>query len=201
MQRGDADWRAALRCKIGTSDAKAGLAAAGTARRNALVERLVLDAEGIDNHRYEQPDPWEAAHEIQLRQAVAAYRTAFPSAGLATAPTLIVSPAFPWLVATPHALTDKAVVLFRIRQKLITWRTKKGGLTRAERAKAMLLAWVCARDFVELVDFWSGEAAVDDRLAITVLEADEGWLFEVVVPKLLAVWSAVQRRLDSRSRR
>lgn len=196
--RGTPEWRAAHRCHITASDATAIMAASGTKRRNALIERLVLDFEQVGDHRDEDPDPWMVQHEQDIVTGVAAYRRASQSACWLTG--MAGSSVFSWLVASPHALTIDGAVLIRSRQSMKAYREKLGKLSKADRARAQLVAWVCDRAWCDVVDYLDQRGLADDQMLVTRVWVDEEWLLGTVVPKLISVWQAVQLQLAARKR-
>lgn len=196
--RGTPEWRAAHRGHITASDATAIMAAPGTKRRNALIDRLVLDFEHVDDHRDEEPDPWMVQHEQEIVIGVSAYARAAQTACWPCG--MIGSSVLSWLVASPHALTIEGAVLIRSRHSMKAYREKLGHMSKADRAKAQLVAWVCDREWCDVVDYLDQRGLADDQLSVVRIPFDQEWLLGTVVPKLVTVWQAVQLQLSTRRR-
>lgn len=195
-ERGTEAWRAAHRRRVCASDAVAFMARVGTKRRHELIERLVLDIEGIGQHTDETPDPWAEQHETDVAVAVAAYRRA-TATDVARA-GMIASQHLTWLVCTPHGLTPEGVVWTRTKRTLRSYTAKRGVLTRVDRVRALLMAWICERDWCDVVDVWVPGLGLDDRLCITRELASHAWVSENVMPPLVSLWRDVATRLRDR---
>lgn len=196
IPRNSPEYRQAKHGRVTASDAGALMAADGTKRHRDLIERLVLDREGIPDHRDEQAEPWEDAHELALVAALAAYKrlgdaTAVPGG-------LCVSRQLSWLAASPHALIDGGAVLFRPHVSLRAFHGKAGTLDRAWRVRTQITCFVCEVPAVELVDFWDGLSRVPDRLEAQRIGFDYPWLSTAVLPRLVSLWQDVDRRLRER---
>jgi len=195
-ERGTEAWRAAHRLRVCTSDAAAFMARAGTKRRHALIERLVLDIEGIGQHTDEIPDPWALEHETDVAVAVASYRNAtgidVERAGM------VASDLLTWLVCSPHGLAEEGVVWTRTKRTLRSFTAKRGTLTHVDRVRAQLMAWICERSWCDVVDIWVPGLGLPDRISITREVASYAWVSENVMPPLVTLWRDVAERLHDR---
>lgn len=189
-------WRQAHRGKVSASDARAIMAADGTKLRRALVERIVLDREGVDQHTDEHPDPWRDAHEASLRCALGAYRA---QVGQIDPAPLCASSELTWLLAAGHGVVDGGLVLFRCRETLHAYSARAGRMDRATRVRTQLTAFVCEVARIDVVDFLDGLGRIEDRLAVTRVWADRPWLEATVWPRLVSLWGAVSARLRERA--
>lgn len=194
--RNTISWRRAHRGKVSASDARGIMAEEGTKARRELVERLVLDREGIVQHEDEEPSPWHTAHEAAVRSALAAYRR---DIGPIEPAPLAASEKLSWLIAGPHGLAEGVPVLFRSRESLHSFHQRAGRLDRATITKARLTAFVFEAPYVIITDYYDGMGEIPDRLKQQWVAADEAWLQSRVFPKLVAVWGAVGSRLRERS--
>ncbi len=188
-ERGTPEWRAAHRCKISASDAGAFMAAAGTKARQALIDRLLLDFQGIDDHRDDHPDPWMEQHEVELKAAVEAYGKSRRVP--VRTPGLIGSDTLSWLVCSPHGLTESAVIMTRTRRTMQAWAEGRWRFSRAERVKAQLTAWICGLPFVRVVDVCFYGTRV--RLHVHEEHTSFEWLSATALVKLVSVWNDLQR--------
>ncbi len=195
LERDTPEWRRAHRACVSASDSRAIMADDGTRARRELIERIVLDREGIDRHEDEQPDPWRDAHEASLRSALAAYRRAI---GPIEPAPLCCAQGSTWLLAAAHGVTASGMVLFRCRATLRSYSIRSGRVERAWRARAQLTAFVCEVGRVDVVDFLDGQGRIQDRLNVHRIYADKPWLEAAVFPRLVALWGSVAERLRER---
>jgi hypothetical protein len=195
--RGDEAWRRAHRGKITPSDAAAFLARPGTRRRRALVERLVLDVEGVEQHTDEHPDPWAEQHEVDVRVAIAAYRR--ETGASVVTPGMIGSDVLTWLACSPHGLGDGGVVHTRTRRTARVFHVERGKMRLADRVRAQLTAWICDAAWCDVVDVWVPGYGLPDRQCIVREIASHEWVSENVLPQLTTVWRDVAASLQARS--
>lgn len=194
--RDTVEWRRAHRGRVSAADARAIMAADGTRARRDLVERIVLDREGIDQHTDEQPDPWRDAHEAALRSALVAYRR---DVGPIEPAPLCASSELTWLLAAAHGTVDGGLVLFRCRSTLRAYAARAGRMDRAWRVRTQLVAFACEAAWIDVVDYLDGLGRVRDRLGIARVWADRPWLEATAFPRLVSLWAAVGTRLRERA--
>lgn len=197
--RGTPEYRAARRNTVSASDARAFMAGDGTQARRALVERIVLDREGVDDHTVEHPDPWIERQE----QAIVAARAAYArDRGIDVLPGgLYAHEALSWLVASPHGVTDAGAILCRPRTSLRSFISDAGSVDRVWRVRSQLTAFVVGVAWVDVVDFWDGLGRVPDRLTVHREVIDAEWIASAVLPRLVSLWDAVRVRLRDRAQR
>ena len=99
QHRGTPEWRAAHAGHITPSDCPALLARPETKKHRALIERLVLDSEHIDNHVVEHPDPWHEEHELALAAGLDYFRQCHPQTPVRTVGFVQSSEFKRWLAA------------------------------------------------------------------------------------------------------
>lgn len=197
--RGTPEWRAAHIGCITPSDCSALLARTDTKKHRALIERLVLDSEHIDNHVVEHPDPWKEEHEVALTAALASFRKRWPKRTLHTV-GFVRSSEFSWLGASPHALIGRnCVLLIRTHTTLRGFHTYREFV--AERARQQLLMFVVDATRCEVFDYWDGGGTVPDKWRMRSVQFDREWLIERVLPRMVTVWDEVGAALKSRSLR
>ncbi len=195
-ERGTEMWRAAHRSHICASDSKLFMARPGTKAYTSLVNRLVLDFEGHGLHTDETPDPWEEQHEIDLIAALAHYRRSTQRSVITTG--FVTHSKFTWLGASPHGfLGSRGLLHFRIRKSLRAWHAHPAP-NRSELARLQLSMAICDRNWCELVDYWSGEGRVPDRMTSRRIEFDHTWLLTNAFPRLVALWDQIRRELRKR---
>lgn len=198
-ERGTPAWRAAHAKHITPSDSDALLARENTKLHRALVERLVLDFEGIGDHRVDNPEPWTEAHEDALIAALAIYRKEHRRAKLVTV-GFIESVKNSWLGASPHALIDDdGVLLLRPHRTLRGFHTFRDSVR--DRARAQLLMLATRRAWCDVVDIWDGRGSVPDKVKVKRVAFDHEWLLERVFPRIRSVWHEVEATLATRSLR
>lgn len=194
--RGTPEWRAAHAGHITPSDCPELLAGVKTKGHRALVERLVLDFEGLGNHTVDDPDPWAIEHEESLVAALSIYRKARPGTEVELV-GFIESRTHSWLGASPHALLDDDGVLL-----LRPHRTLRGFYTFREampnRARVQLLMFATRRGWCDSVDVWDGKAAVPDKCNVRRVMFDREWLTEHVLQRVTSFWHEVEEMLKVR---
>lgn len=194
--RGTPEWRAAHRCRVGASDVPAILAGRGRKVYQKLVDRLVLDFEGVENHVVEHPDSWHEEHEDEIKFAVSRY-------GNLTGETLervgcVQHPKMTWLVASPHALVgETGCVHVRTRAHLRTWRERHTELSRVEFARVQTVMCVCERAWCDVVDYWHGGDV--ERIARQRVDVDAKFFTEDVLPRAAVLWQDVASRRAERA--
>lgn len=196
-ERGTPAWRAAHRGHITASDAAGFLARPGTKRYAEVVNRLTLDFEGHGLHTDEHPDKWVEKHEEDLRVALSNYRKV--TGRDVEVPGFVTHDKYTWCGCSPHGLIGSAGMLhFRIRESLRTWYSRTE-LSRADRARVQLMMFVCERQWCDVVDYWSGNGMVPDRMREQRVQFDHGWLLATVFPRLVGLWDAVRSNLRQRA--
>jgi hypothetical protein len=195
-ERGHAEWRAAHRGRITVSDAPAFMAKTGSKRRQKLVDRLVLDREGVEQHTDEQPEPWAVRHEADIVAAVQAYRQT-TQAKLQTC-GMIAHSTSTWLVCSPHALLDGGVLWTRTRETSRVFHVERGKLRTVDRVRAQLMAWICEREWCDVCDVWVPGMGFPNRVHIVREALNVPWVCEIVLPRLAAVWRDVAAQLKNR---
>lgn len=184
---------------ISASDMAGAFARNGTKLQRELIERLVLDFEGVEDHTPDFPDPWYEEHEHVLRCAVAMYRL---ETGLDTSEIgFCADDRFTWLGCTPHALVDDTGCLHvRHRKTLRSFGDPKHRrVDRVELARAHVVMYVCNRAWCDVVDYWEGGDRTLDKLRRQRLDFSAEFFAGTVVPRLVAVWQAVAARRAERA--
>lgn len=196
-ERGTPEWRAAHRMKLSASDMPALFSRRGCKTWARLVERVVLDFEGIDQHTDEHPDPWAETHEIEINAAVARYVKATGST--VSRVGLCGDSLFTWLAASPHALVDETGVMYaRIRRHARTWTERHRKLTMAEVARIQVTMRVCERAWCDVVDYW--DAGEFDKISRQRVELDPGFFTEHFLPRAVLFWQAVAQMRQTRAK-
>lgn len=190
-ERGTIEYRRAHRGRISVSDARAIMARPGTQTQAKLIDRLVLDHSGVDDHGYEIPEPWQTAHDDAIKRALAAYKRVGDAQVVPCG--LIGSATHSWLCASAHGLVEGGVVLFRPHASLRAFHDR--GLNRAWRVRVQLTCLVCDVGWVRVCDHWDGLGRVPDKLAVKRYGFDKVWLDANVMQRLVNVWGAVTARL------
>ncbi len=198
-ERGTPEWRLAHRGRLTASDMPALFTRRGSKTYDRLVERLVLDFEGVGLHTDEHPDPWAEAHEVELTGAVARYGRAMPGSTIART-GFIQDSLFTWLGATPHALVDTAgCVYVRCRRHLRTWHEKKSVLEVADMARVQITMRVCDRAWCDVVDYWDGGSGID-KIARRRVPVDPAFFTVEVLPRCVLFWQSVSQVRARRGR-
>lgn len=200
-ERGTAEWREAHRRRLTGSDMDDLFARRGTKTYARLVERMVLDFEGLGLHTDEHPDPWAEAHEIDIGIALARYRAAMPACDVQRI-GLCQDSLFSWLAASPHALVDTdGCVHVRVRRYLRTWNDRRAEtLKPPELARLQVAMRVCDRAWCDVVDYWNGGDGLD-RISRRRVPFDARFFLEEIVPRAVLFWQQVSQVRVARAQR
>jgi hypothetical protein len=198
-ERGTPGWREAHRRRLCASDMPALFTRRGCKTYTALVDRLVLDFEGVGLHTDEHPDPWHEQHEIDLVAGVARYGRCLGTSTI-TRVGFVQDDLFTWLGASPHALVDEdGCVLVRCRRTAKSWHENHAEISTPEIARAQVTMRVCGRDWCDVVDVWDPGDGLG-RISRRRVPYSQRFFLEDVVPKCVLLWQAVAaaRRLRHR---
>jgi hypothetical protein len=195
-ERATPEFYRAHRKRISAGDVPAAIARRGTKKRDALIDRLAIDFEGIENHTDDYPDPWTIRHESVLDAAVTHYATI--TGDVLEFVGFVVSDSISWLGASPHALTPTACIHIRERTTLRSYKEKRGHISGAELARFQTTMFVCDRPTCDVIDFWFGGDDAPNRISRHRLEFNYSWFSENVLSRLTFVWRDVAARIKSR---
>jgi len=190
--------RKAHACRISASDMRNALAGRETKAHRQLIDRLVLDFEGVQNHTDEFPDPWHDEHDAAVAGALRLYKLSAEADVEQIG--FVIDEDFSWLACSPHALVGhNGCVHVRWRRTLRNLK-EAGRPDRYELARLHVVMRVCDREWCDLVDFWDGGDVTLDQLRVQRVPFDRVFFTDTVLARLVIVWQTVaQRRAERRA--